>query len=107
MSKRSPLGKLALAGKRKLVIASSGSAITRACYPWCFFEVLPLRRTQVQWASRKKRISYKFEFLRRSYRTHPQKFLFSRSLHRDTTMVISGTSYSTSLWVYFFDARLS
>ncbi len=36
MSKRPPLGKLALAGKRKhkLVIASSGSAIARACYPW-------------------------------------------------------------------------
>ena len=34
MSKRPPLGKLALAGKHKLVIASSGSAIARACYPW-------------------------------------------------------------------------
>jgi hypothetical protein len=34
MLKRPPLGKLALAGKRKLVIASSGSAIARACYPW-------------------------------------------------------------------------
>jgi hypothetical protein len=34
MSKRPPLGKLVLAGKRKLVIASSGSAIARACYPW-------------------------------------------------------------------------
>jgi hypothetical protein len=35
--KRPPLGtsgKLALAGKRKLVFASSGSAITGACYPW-------------------------------------------------------------------------
>ena len=32
---------------------------------------------------------YDFSF---SYQTHPQKFLFSCSLHRNTTMVIGGIS---------------
>jgi hypothetical protein len=42
-------------------------------------------------------IKEEYRTLRRSYETHPQKIPFSRSLHRDTTMVIgSGTSYSTS-----------
>ncbi len=43
-----------------------------------------------------KKISYDFKFyvgtIVRGYETHPQNFPFSRSLHRDTTMVISGSS---------------